>query len=93
MGFLGDPYVQLAEEYRLDGLMLHQLLTCRTASNHLAYVREAAMNRLSVPSLMVQGDIVDFTLFDPADTLRKAEAFEEVMEHHKEERKKRGYDW
>jgi benzoyl-CoA reductase/2-hydroxyglutaryl-CoA dehydratase subunit BcrC/BadD/HgdB len=93
MGFLGDPYVQLAEEYRLDGLILHQLLTCRTASNHLAYVREAAMSRLSVPSLMVQGDIVDFTLFDPADTLRKAEAFEEVMEHHREQRKRKGCDW
>ncbi len=93
MGLFGHSYVQLAKEYKIDGMFLHQLLTCRTASNHLPYSREALANKVHVPSLMVEGDIVDFTMFDPEDTLRKAEAFEEIMEHHREIRKREGFDW
>ncbi|GAB4264417.1 MAG: 2-hydroxyacyl-CoA dehydratase family protein [Deferrisomatales bacterium] len=86
MGFLGDPYLKWAREYHLDGMFLHQLLTCRTASNHLGYVREILASRAHIPSLELQGDIVDFSLFDPDDALRKAEAFEEAMEYHREKR-------
>jgi hypothetical protein len=46
-----------------------------------------------VSSLWVEGDIVDFTLFDPDDALRRAEAFEESMDHHREKRRKAGMNW
>ena len=42
---------------------------------------------------MVEGDIVDLKLFDPEDAMRKAEAFEETMEHNREMRKKEGLEW
>ena len=51
------------------------------------------MEKLDVPSLVVEGDIVDLKLFDPADALRKAETFEETMDHYKRVRKEKGLDW
>jgi len=51
------------------------------------------MRKTSVPSIIVEGDIVDLRLFDPEDALRRAEVFEETMEHHREVRKKEGLDW
>lgn len=86
-------YLDYAKEYKCDGAFLHTLLTCRTASSHLNYLQDMLIRRLKVPSLVVDGDIVDLRLFDPEDVLNKSEAFEETMEHYREERKKEGFDW
>jgi hypothetical protein len=93
MGFLGYPNLEYAEDYRLDGFFLHPLLTCRAASSHLWYVQDRLMKKLKVPSLMIEGDIVDIRLFDLADALKKTEAFEETMDHYREVRKKEGMKW
>jgi benzoyl-CoA reductase/2-hydroxyglutaryl-CoA dehydratase subunit BcrC/BadD/HgdB len=92
-GYMGYPYVHYAKEFKLDGMFLHPLVTCRSASTHLGFVRETLETKLHVPSLWVEGDIVDFTLFDPDDALRRAEAFEESMDHHREKRRKAGMNW
>lgn len=92
-GYMGYPYVHWAKEFEIDGMFMHPLVTCRSASTHLGFVRETLERKLHVPSLWVEGDIVDFTLFDPEEALRKAEAFEESMQHHREKRKKAGLGW
>ncbi len=92
-GYLGYPYVHWAREYRVDGMFMHPLVTCRSASTHLGYVRETLETEIHVPSLWVEGDIVDFTLFDPEEALRKAAAFEEIMDHHREKRRQAGLEW
>ena len=51
------------------------------------------MEAYKVPSLILEGDIVDLTLFDPVAGLLKAEAFEETMDYYKEVRKKEGLEW
>jgi len=92
-GYMGYPYVYWAKEFKIDGMFMHPLVTCRSASTHLGFARETLQNKLHVPSLWVEGDIVDFSLFDPDDALRRAEAFEESMEHHREKRRNAGLDW
>jgi len=92
-GYFAHPYLEFAREYQCDGIFLHPLLTCRTATNHLMIVQDQAMKRLKVPSLVVEGDIVDLKLFDPADAMRKAETFEETMDHYKKVRKEAGFNW
>jgi hypothetical protein len=42
---------------------------------------------------LIDGDIVDVRLFDAADAPRRAELFEQTMEHYKEVRRKEGLDW
>jgi len=44
------------------------------------------MKKFKIPSLVVEGDIVDLKLFDPVDALRKAETFEVIMDHYKKVR-------
>ncbi len=92
-GYFAYPYLEFAREYRIDGMVLHPLLTCRTATNHLMVVQEQLMKHFKVPSLVLEGDIVDLNLFDTANALRKAETFEETMDYYKKMRKKEGLGW
>ena len=92
-GYYVYPYLAFARDYKCDGALLHPLITCRSASTHLHYTRELLMRKTSVPSIIVEGDIVDLRLFDPEDALRRAEVFEETIEHYREVRKKEGLDW
>lgn len=92
-GYFAHPYLELAREYQCDGIVLHPLLTCRTATNHLTVVQDQLMKKLKVPSLIIEGDIVDLKLFDPADALRKAETFEETMNYYQGVRKEAGLAW
>jgi len=93
MGYFAYPYLELVRDYQCDGAFLHPLLSCRTATNHLMLTQDRLLNKLKVPSLVAEGDIVDLKLFDHADTMRKAEAFEEMMDHYQEERRKEGLEW
>lgn len=92
-GYLGYPYLAYVRDFHCDGIFLHPIVTCRSTSVHLPYVRTLLMEKAKVPSLAVEGDIVDLRLFDPADALKKAEVFEEIMEHYREIRKTEGFDW
>ena len=87
------PYIKFATEWKCDGAMLHPLISCRSASTHLPYVANTLIENLKVPSLTIEGDIVDLRLFNPEDALAKAEPFEETMEHYKRVRKQEGFDW
>ena len=93
MGYFAYPYLEYARTYKCDGTLLHPLLTCRTATNHLMLTQDRLLNKLKVPSLIAEGDIVDLKLFNHADVMRKAEAFEEMMDYYKDERQKAGLEW
>jgi len=88
-----QPYLNMANEYKLDGMLLHPLISCRTATFYLNHAANVLLERARVPSFFMQGDIVDLTVFDPARALSEAEAFEETMEHYREVRKKEGLGW
>jgi benzoyl-CoA reductase subunit B len=92
-GSFAYPYIKFAREWKCDGAMLHPLISCRSASTHLPYVANILMEDLNVPSLSIEGDIVDLRLFNPEDALAKAEPFEETMEHYRRVRKQKGLDW
>ncbi len=93
MGYFAYPYLEFARDYQCDGAFLHPLLSCRTATNHLMMVQDRLMKKLKVPSMVVEGDIVDLNAFDHAGALRKAEAFEEIMDNYKQARKEAGMAW
>ena len=86
--YMSYPYLEYARDYQVDGALLHSLLTCRAASNHLILIKNQLMEKLKVPSQLVEGDIVDLGLFNPTDALRKAEIFEEAMNYYQKVRKK-----
>jgi len=51
------------------------------------------MDILKVPALVIEGDMVDASLFNPAEILKKAEAFEETMVYYRQVRKDLGMPW
>ena len=93
MGYFSYPYLEWARTYQCDGAFFHPLLTCRTATNHLILAQDRLLTKLKVPSMIAEGDIVDTKLFDHADTMRKAEVLEEMMDHYRDVRRKEGLEW
>ena len=91
--WLVNGYLEWVRDYKCDGAMLHPLISCRTATFDLMHARDRLMERLKVPSLVVQGDIVDLRVFDQAQALNEAEAFVETMEHYRRVRKEEGLGW
>jgi len=92
-GYFAQHYLEYAKDYQCDGAIIHPLLTCRAATTLLMLVQDRLMKKRKIPSLVLEGDIVDLKLFDPVDALRKAEAFEETMDHYKQVRKEKGLGW
>ncbi len=92
-GISNRPGVQFARKYQLDGVIFHSNLTCRTQSGNQNSRQKNLLDIYHVPSLIIEGDIVDARLFDMEGTLRKCEAFAETMEHYREVRKKTGLEW
>jgi benzoyl-CoA reductase subunit B len=92
-GAFAYPYLKYTREWRCDGALLHPLISCRSASTHLPFVANMLLEKLKVPSLIIEGDIVDLRLFDADDALARAEPFEQTMNHYKSVRRKEGFDW
>jgi benzoyl-CoA reductase subunit B len=85
--------VKHVRDCQCDGAMIHILLSCRSASFKLCAFQQKVMDVLKVPSLVIEGDMVDASLFNPTEILKKAEAFEEAMTHYKQVRKDLGMAW
>jgi benzoyl-CoA reductase/2-hydroxyglutaryl-CoA dehydratase subunit BcrC/BadD/HgdB len=90
---LALPYLNFAREFKVDGMVIHPLISCRTGTVFLLHIKDMLMEQLKVPTLIVPGDMVDLTVFDLTRALSEAEAFEDTMEHYREVRKKEGLDW
>jgi len=88
-----QPYYNWAIEYKADGMLIHPVVTCRTATFWLTHTINVLKEKLEIPGLSIQGDIVDITLFDAASALNQAPAFEEAMDHFRQVRKTKGLDW
>jgi len=80
-------------DYQVDGVVLHVLLTCRATSMGLKLLQQRMLDVLKVPSLVIEGDIIDVSAFNPVEALRQAEAFEDTMEHYRKVRKDLGMAW
>ena len=85
--------LKYASDYQVDGVLLHVLLTCRATSADLYMIQRRLMDYYKVPSLVIEGDIIDASAFNPVEAMRKAEAFEETMEHYRQVRKDLGMAW
>ena len=83
-------YLDWAQEYQLDGAVLHYLLSCRAASVELTHVKNVLLREVQIPSLRIESDVVDVRTFPEAEVKGQAEAFVEVMDHYKKIRQQKG---
>jgi hypothetical protein len=92
-GFFNAAYLKWAEDYRADGLFAHPLMSCRPATYTLLHTKNTLEDKLKVPSVVVDGDIVDLRVFNEEEAMSKVEAFVETMDHYRDQRKKAGMAW
>jgi len=87
-GHTGNPWVEwflnLIDEYKLDGVVFHQAMTCRTI--HTGQLNQMNLLRkyTDKPMLLLEGDIVDVTNYDQASTHARIDAFIETLEDYKQ---------
>jgi benzoyl-CoA reductase/2-hydroxyglutaryl-CoA dehydratase subunit BcrC/BadD/HgdB len=85
--FMGG-YIQHGLEYQVDGLMCHPLMSCRPATYSLLHAKNVFEEKLKIPAVVVEGDIIDMRVFNYEEALAKLETFTETMDHYREVRRK-----
>jgi benzoyl-CoA reductase/2-hydroxyglutaryl-CoA dehydratase subunit BcrC/BadD/HgdB len=84
---------RIPRDYQCDGALLIIPRSCRAIAAGMRTRAQDLMNMWMVPSLTIDGDMIDASLLDVEDVIRKAEAFEETMDHYKTVRKNAGLEW
>ena len=92
-GYQTAPFLNWVQDYKADGLFCHPLMSCRPATYTLLHLGNILMDKFKVPSVVVDGDIIDMRVFDVELAHSKVEAFVETMDHYREERNKMGLSW
>ena len=88
-----QAYYNWALEYEIDGYVAHPLISCRTATFWLTHTMNVLKNKLDIPGFVMEGDIIDFTVFNQEEVLKNAPAFEESMDHFRNVRQQKGLGW
>ena len=83
-----EPYIQYAGQYKLDGAVIHPLISCRCNAVYPLHVRDVLEHDAAIPSLVAPGDIVDFSVFNEVEVLGQADAFIEIMDYYREKRRR-----
>ncbi len=79
-----ERIIEYIEDYRCDGVVFHSAFSCR--SWHAGIVQQAATLKKvyrDIPVLIMEGDIVDISSYNEADTHNRIDAFVEALEASK----------
>jgi len=83
----GSPMVErlldYINEYRIDGVVFHRAITCRTLHTGQIYAIDRLKKWTDLPMLVLEGDIVDASAFDEAQTKSQIDAFIDAVAAHK----------
>ncbi|MGD9373408.1 MAG: hypothetical protein PVF14_18425, partial [Desulfobacterales bacterium] len=67
--------------------------SCRPATYTLLHTRNMLQDKLHVPGVVIDGDIIDLRVFNEEEAFSKMEAFVETMDYNRELRKEAGLAW
>ena len=79
-------YLEWARGYKLDGALLHLCVSCYTPHITQKHTKDMLIQYCQVPSLFVEGDIIDQRTFNEAQFKQEFAAFLEVMDRYREVR-------
>ncbi len=71
---------QLIRDFRVDGLVIHSARSCKPYSVGQYDLKRLLMERLEVPSVVIEADIADDRAFAEEQTRTRLEAFFETLE-------------
>ncbi|MFC1884994.1 2-hydroxyacyl-CoA dehydratase subunit D [Thermodesulfobacteriota bacterium] len=70
---------RLIKEYQVDGLVIHSARSCKPYSVGQYDIKRLLMERLGVPSVVIEADITDPRAYSEEQTLTRLEAFFEAI--------------
>ena len=71
---------RLIKEYDVDGLVIHSARSCKPYSVGQYDLKRLLMERLDIPSVVIEADITDSRVYSEEQTRTRIEAFFEAME-------------
>ena len=71
---------RLIKEYDVDGLVIHSAKSCKPYSVGQYDIKRLLMDRLGIPSVIIDADITDFRAYSEEQTKTRLEAFFETLE-------------
>ncbi len=71
---------RLVGEYEVDGLVIHSARSCKPYSVGQYDLKRLLMERLDVPSVVIEADITDFRVYSEEQVRTRLEAFFETVE-------------
>ncbi len=82
-----QQYLDWVREYRCDGAVLHNVVSCRPVHIGLLHARDVFTRFAGIPSMIVEGDLVDPRVYNLNEVKKQADVFIETMESYKKPRK------
>jgi benzoyl-CoA reductase subunit B len=79
MFFQDRALVEMADAFRVDGIVYHPIKSCRTVSTGLADNRRAVMEKRDIPCLFVESDLMDKRVVSEAQLKNRIDAFFEGL--------------
>ncbi len=70
---------RLIKEFEVDGLVIHSARSCKPYSVGQYDMKRLLMERLGVPSVIIEADITDFRVYSEEQTRTRLEAFFEAI--------------
>lgn len=71
---------RLIRDYQVDGLVIHSARSCKPYSVGQYDLKRILMERLEIPSVVIEADITDFRAYSEEQTRTRLEAFFETLE-------------
>jgi len=72
---------RLIREFEVDGLVIHSARSCKPYSVGQYDLKRLLMERLGVPSVVIEADITDSRAYSEEQTMTRLEAFFETLEN------------
>ena len=72
---------RLIKEFQVDGLVIHSARSCKPYSVGQYDLKRLLMDRLGVPSVVIEGDITDSRAYSEEQSRTRLEAFFEAIEN------------
>lgn len=88
--WMAQQYVDWVKDYKCDGAVIHAVGSCRSFHVSGIHVKEMLLKFAEIPSLVIDGDVVDPRAYNLAEVKRQADAFVETMESYRGIRKREG---
>lgn len=71
------------EEYKLDGVILHENLSCRPSSTGMIDIKNALQKECGIPVLILQCDMNDPRAYADGPMKTRLDSFFEILEANK----------